>query len=157
MKPGQMFSAALKLAGHGHVGQFDKGGTPYIFHPLTVMKNLKTSDEELQCIALLHDYVEDVPGATLEELSSVGMSKRVIDAVDALTKRKGQSYKEYQSAILANRDAAVVKYADLQTNADLSRLAHCNITLADIVRTKKYRSFMTLIENTVYNKHMFNA
>jgi (p)ppGpp synthase/HD superfamily hydrolase len=45
MKKGEMLSKAILLATNAHAGQFDKGGNPYILHPLTVMHKLKTSDE----------------------------------------------------------------------------------------------------------------
>ena len=59
MKKGEMLGAMLLLATNAHAGQFDKGGNPYILHPLRVMSFLKTDDEELQCIALGHDVIED--------------------------------------------------------------------------------------------------
>jgi (p)ppGpp synthase/HD superfamily hydrolase len=56
---GEQLSRMLVLATNRHDGQFDKGGNPYILHPLKVMHYLKTDDEELMCIALGHDLVED--------------------------------------------------------------------------------------------------
>ena len=59
MKNGEMLSTMLVLATQKHFCQYDKGGKPYILHPLRVMYQLKTDDEELNCIALGHDLVED--------------------------------------------------------------------------------------------------
>lgn len=146
MKPGEMLNKALILMVNGHAGQFDKGGMPYSLHPLTVMHKLKTKDEELMSIAVLHDYIEDVKGATFELLKQEGMSDRVIAAVAALTKMPGQTYDEYKEAIFANRDAMLVKREDLRTNSDLRRLKSKTITEKDIARVAKYMAFYAEIE-----------
>ncbi|MFB1009938.1 MAG: GTP pyrophosphokinase, partial [Thiopseudomonas sp.] len=44
---------ALVIAALAHAGQRDKGGEPYVLHPLRMMLKLET-DEERQA-ALLHD------------------------------------------------------------------------------------------------------
>ena len=59
LKKGEMIDKMIRLAVKGHAGQFDKGGNPYILHVLKVMDNLHTNDEELQCIAVGHDLIED--------------------------------------------------------------------------------------------------
>ena len=142
MKKGQMLSTAILLATNAHAGQFDKGGNPYILHPLTVMHKLKTTDEELQCIAILHDVVEDTD-TTWEDLAKAGMSDRVIVGVAALTKQRGETYKDYKQKVLANKDAMLVKLEDLRTNSDLRRLK--GISEKDIARTAKYMQFYSEI------------
>lgn len=47
MKKGELLSKAIHLATNAHHGQFDKGGNPYILHPLTVLDLLNTNDELL--------------------------------------------------------------------------------------------------------------
>lgn len=56
---GQLLNKMLVLTTNAHADQYDKGGNPYILHPLKVMHYLKTDDVELQCIALGHDIIED--------------------------------------------------------------------------------------------------
>ena len=138
-----MLSNAILLATVAHAGQFDKGGNPYILHPLTVMHKLKTEDEELQCIAVLHDVIEDTE-TVYEDLVEKGMSDRVIAAVMALTKQRGQSLKLYKEAVFGNRDAMLVKLEDLRTNSDLRRLK--GIAEKDIARTAKYMVFYSEIK-----------
>ena len=47
---------AMNLAYAAHHGQFDKGGVPYIFHPIHLAEQM--DDEVSTCVALLHDTVE---------------------------------------------------------------------------------------------------
>lgn len=138
MKKGQLLSTSLKLATIAHDGQFDKGGMPYILHPLKVMHYLKTDDEELQAIAILHDIVEDT-STTWDDLREADITERVIEAVRALTKIAGQSYIEYKLAVLANRDAMLVKLADLRHNTDIRRLK--GMTDKDKQRMSRYHEF----------------
>ena len=130
-----MLSTAISIAALKHEGQLDKGGLPYILHPIRVMMNLKTSDQELMCIAVLHDTVEDTD-VTLMDLSGYGMSSRVIEGVDALTKRNGESYEESISRVMQNYDAILVKREDLRDNSDLTRLK--GVTEKDMIRMNKY-------------------
>ena len=138
MKRGKMLNSALVLATNAHADQFDRGGKPYILHVLKVMHYLKSDDEELQCIAVLHDIIEDTK-TTYSELRSAGMSERVISAVKALTKLPGQTLDEYKEGVFANLDAMLVKLCDLRHNSDIRRLK--GITEKDLERMQKYHQF----------------
>jgi (p)ppGpp synthase/HD superfamily hydrolase len=138
-----MLSTAIKIAVNAHDGQFDKGGNAYILHPLTVMHYLNSDDEELQAIAVLHDVVED-SDVTLVELFAQGMSVRVIHALRALTKQRGQTQEEYLNGILASEDAMKVKLADLRHNTDIRRLK--GVTEKDIRRVEKYHNMYLQIK-----------
>lgn len=138
MKKGEMLDKALLIATNAHHGQFDKGGNPYILHPLKVMHYLKTDDEELMCMALLHDVIEDT-NTTYQDLRDSSISERVIKALQCLTKQRGQTYEEYKSAVVSNYDAMRVKMADLRHNTDIRRLK--GVTEKDIARIAKYQTF----------------
>lgn len=138
MKTGEMLASAIHLATSAHNGQFDKGGKPYILHPLRVMSFLKSDDEELQCIALLHDVIEDTNTCYID-LVEAGMTLRVCAGVTALTKQRGCTYDQYKAQVFANRDAMQVKMADLQHNTDVRRLK--GVTAKDIERMAKYHQF----------------
>lgn len=138
----------LVLATNAHAGQFDRGGAPYILHPLKVMHYLKTDDEELQCIALGHDIIEDT-GTTYYELLDAGMSMRVIEGIRALTKQPGESYNEYKTRVLANRDAMLVKQCDLRHNSDIRRLK--GVSDKDLARMAKYHQFWLEIQVALQN------
>ena len=143
MSRGQMLAKMLVLATNAHEGQFDKGGAPYILHPLKVMHYLKSNDEELQCIALGHDVIEDTK-TTYRDLYDAGMSDRVIAGIRALTKLPGQTLDEYKAGVFANRDAMRVKMADLRHNSDIRRLK--GVTDKDLERMAKYQRFYLEIQ-----------
>ena len=138
MKRGEMLNKMLVLATNRHAGQFDKGGNPYILHPLKVMYYLKSNDEELQCIALAHDLVEDTD-TTYDELRELGFTDRIIQGIAALTKQRGESYNQYKERVKSNPDAVKVKMADLRHNTDIRRLK--GVTEKDLARIEKYQRF----------------
>lgn len=143
MKKGCMLGTMLVLATNAHAGQVDRGGSPYILHPLKVMHYLKSTDEELQCIALGHDIIEDTD-TTYSDLAKAGMSERVIEGIRALTKVRGESYDEYKQRVLQSKDAMLVKRCDLRHNTDIRRLK--GVSDKDIQRMAKYHSFWLEIE-----------
>ena len=124
---------ALRIALDAHRGQEDKAGRPYILHPLRVA--LAQSTDAAFCAALLHDAVEDTP-LTLDDLRSAGVSETVVAAVDALTRREGESYNAYLARAGADPIAISVKRADLQDNLDVRRLR--KVTDTDARRLTKY-------------------
>lgn len=138
MKRGHMLSTAIKIATQAHDGQYDRGGNPYILHALKVMYLTKSSDEEIQCMAVLHDVVEDTD-TTWWDLREACISERVITALRALTKIPGQSYDEYREGIFSSRDAMIVKLADLRHNTDIRRLK--GVTIKDRERMARYHEF----------------
>lgn len=133
-----MLANMLVLATQAHDGQFDKGGQPYILHCLAVMHKLKTNDEELQCIALGHDLVEDT-NVTYLDLYQQGFSDRVVNGIRSLTKQRGETYDEYKERVKANPDAVLVKLSDLRHNTDIRRLK--GVSEKDIARVVKYHNF----------------
>ena len=138
MRRGEMLDRMLVIATNAHAGQFDRGGSPYILHPLRVMSFLKVDDEELQCIALGHDVIEDT-SVTYKDLRDSGISERVITGIRALTKVPGETLDEYKERVFANPDAMAVKLCDLRHNTDIRRLK--GVTEKDIARMAKYHTF----------------
>ena len=102
MKKGEMLSKMLVIATNAHAGQFDRGGMPYILHPLKIMHYVRAeADEELACIALGHDLFEDTD-ITAEDLRNAGMTERVINSIYALTKMPGETLNEYKAKVKGN-------------------------------------------------------
>lgn len=133
-----MLSKMISLATERHAGQFDKGGRPYILHPLTVMHRLRTDDEELQCIAVGHDLIEDT-ATTTGELLNLGFSDRVVFAISDLTKYDGMTDARYREVVRSNPDAVRVKIEDLRHNSDIRRLK--GVTEKDVARMVRYHEF----------------
>lgn len=109
---------AIALACQAHRGQLDKAGKPYILHSLRVM--LRQESEAAQMAAVLHDVLEDT-SVTLENLRAAGFTPEVCEAVDALTRRRGESYDSMIARVAANPLARAVKLADLEDNMDPRR------------------------------------
>ena len=66
-----------------HTGQVDKGGNPYILHPLRVMLSLNTEEERIA--GVLHDVVEGCEGWTWQRLESEGCSAEIIEALQSVS------------------------------------------------------------------------
>lgn len=106
---------AFTIASHQHAGHKRKDGSAYITHPLRVM--LDVESEEEQVVALLHDTVEDTD-MTLMHLRELGFSREIVEAVDALTRRLGESYMDMIERVRVNTIARKVKIADLMHNLE---------------------------------------
>jgi (p)ppGpp synthase/HD superfamily hydrolase len=130
-----LLDQAIILATRAHAGQLDKGGAPYILHPLRVMLGCQT--EEQRIAAVLHDTYED-GGITLEYIEE-HFGKRIADAVDALSRRihEGETYSEFIHRCGKNEIARVVKLEDLKDNMDETRLGR-DPTEEDTRRIAKY-------------------
>lgn len=131
---------AITLAAAHHEGQTDKGGNPYIFHPLRLM--LRASNEEEQIVAVLHDTIEDTK-LTLDDLRNEGFSETIVEAVDSLSRRKKESYEDFILRIKQNRLASRVKILDLQDNTDLTRVK--KNTEKDRKRLEKYNKALDVL------------
>ena len=68
---------AFEIACKAHAGQVDRGGVPYIFHPLHVADQMPNST--LGAVGLLHDVVEDTP-VTFVDLLAAGIPEDVVAA-----------------------------------------------------------------------------
>lgn len=124
---------AIEIAARTHAGQLDKGGAPYILHPLRVM--LRVAPGAQQIVAVLHDVVEDSE-VTFEDLEREGFSAEVISGLRAVTKIEGESYEDFVARAALDPVGKAVKLADLMENSDLSRIAEPS--QKDLERVAKY-------------------
>lgn len=131
---------AIALAAQQHEGQIDKAGQPYILHPLRLM--MQMPDYNTKIIAVLHDILEDTP-TTAEDLTQLGFSTSIIEAIQALTKFKGESRIEAVHRTVKNPLARIVKLADVTDNMNLSRIAHP--TAQDFARLKQYEQVKEIL------------
>jgi (p)ppGpp synthase/HD superfamily hydrolase len=115
-EPG-LLERAIALAVEAHAGHRNASGRPYLLHPLRVMMRVDTETE--QAVAVLHDAVENAADrVTLESLRRDGYPEEVVDAVDRLTRREGESYEAFVERIAPSELARRVKLADLADNLD---------------------------------------
>ena len=136
----KMTKAALALCFNAHKDQIDKSGMPYVFHPFHLAEQM--SDEKTTIVALLHDVIEDTD-YTLDDLSAMGFSKDVLDAIALMTHADDVPYMDYVARIKTNPIAKAVKLSDLRHNSDMTRLDAP--TARDVERAEKYKRAIELL------------
>jgi (p)ppGpp synthase/HD superfamily hydrolase len=133
---------AILLALQAHHGQQDRAGSPYILHPLRLMVRMRSETERI--VAVLHDVVEKT-SLTLADLRDAGYSSEVVEAVDHLTRRPGETYQDLVERARSNSLACRVKIADLEDHLDLrwSR----DLQDEDLDRLRRYRqAWLSLVD-----------
>ena len=136
-----MLERAIEIAVEAHKGQIDKGGSPYILHPLRVMMSVHGESEKI--VGLLHDVVEDSDW-TFEDLLAEGFSIEVIEALKSVTKNSdNEDYDSFIQRALGNPIGRKVKIADLRDNLDVTRIS--DITDKDVKRINKYKKALKLL------------
>jgi (p)ppGpp synthase/HD superfamily hydrolase len=136
---------ATDIAREVHLHQFDKGGAPYIGHPLRVAGACKSDDAKI--VALLHDVVEDgaSQGWTFDRLRAEGFSEVIISALESVTKRPGEDYAAFVLRAKENLLGREVKLADISDNMDLRRIPHPSAK--DLARIEKYQQAKALLQS----------
>lgn len=126
---------AIAFAAENHRDAVDKGGAPYILHPLRVMLAMRT--DEARRVAVLHDVLEDTH-TTPDDLRRLGYPDREVETLVALTKLPGEhdDYEAFIERVRLDPLATAVKLADLVDNMDIRRLA--SFGDADAKRMTKY-------------------
>jgi len=136
-----MLEKAIIIATMAHKGQLDKGGQPYIFHPLRVMMNVETENERI--CAVLHDVIEDT-SVTAEYLLKEGFSEDVVNAILSVSKiNKYEEYLKFIERVKLNPIGRKVKIADLMDNMVISRLS--TISDQDVKRMEKYKKAYAIL------------
>lgn len=110
--------AALSFAADAHRGQLRADGTPFIGHPVAVLHILWRASLDLplasSVAAVLHDVLEDTP-VTKENLRMLA-GNDAADAVDLLTRVRGQSEEVYLRRVASSADVhpwvPLIKMAD---------------------------------------------
>lgn len=120
--PGPTVADADALAEHAHQGQTDKAGRTYIGHVRAVAELLRSHGVAAVIAGLLHDIVEDT-SVTLDDLTALGYPPHIVTAVDAVTRRNGETYMDLIRRAAADPLGRLVKLADNAHNSDPGRLA----------------------------------
>lgn len=132
-------STAIEIAARGHSGSFDKGGEPYILHPLRVMAavgeewpfgadTITAADRaivygnlgELRAAAVMHDVLEDTQ-FTSTDLRTQLIPENVIALVEAVTRSPDVTYREFIEQVAKNKLASYLKLLDLSDNMNPRR------------------------------------
>ena len=130
-----MLERAIEIAVEAHKGQLDKGGSPYILHPLRVMMSVNGESEKI--VAVLHDVVED-SNWTFEALLAEGFSIEVIEALKSVTKESpDEDYDSFIQRAIRNPIGRKVKITDIRDNLDVTRIPE--LGEKDLQRISKYK------------------
>lgn len=112
---------AVCIAAAAHCYQRNKfNNEPYLMHVFRVMSRLQVEmtahgkqDDDLLITAALHDTIEDT-AVTLQFLRESGFQERIVEAVDSVTRRDGETYTNFIRRANENRIGRLVKIADLE-------------------------------------------
>ena len=128
---------AIEIATEAHAGQFRFDGSPYINHPLRVMRTLDIQghSERAQIVGVFHDVIVDTQ-VTLDDLKSEGFDETIRNPLELLTKQPGDDYDLYLQRLAVNACSRAVKKADIFDNLDLSGLV--NPSKSRIMNIEKY-------------------
>jgi len=141
---------AIAIAANAHLTHApDKGGAPYILHPLRLM--LRMDSDTARMVAVLHDVVEDHAdeGYTFDFLAAEGIPGEVIAALRCVTKTGAEErdsegkYMDFVRRAATDPIARQVKIADLEDNMNLLRIA--TLTDRDLARLKRYHAAWRLL------------
>ena len=139
-----MLGRAIEIAVEAHSGQVDKGGKPYILHPLWVMNQVRHLGEDYMITAILHDVLEDSSwsaAALMEE----GFTYSVVNSVVILTKLSTTKYDDYIKNVSLDPKAKAVKMKDLEHNTKITRLK--GLRKKDFDRLEKYHRAYTYLKD----------
>lgn len=139
-----LLEKAIQIAINAHTGQFDKGGKPYILHPLWVMHKVRHLGTIYMIVGVLHDVVEDTKW-TLQDLKEVGFPPEVIEALRLLDMRD-KDYHTRIAEIATNNIAREVKMRDIEHNSKPNRLK--NVRQKDFDRIVKYHKAFKYLKDS---------
>ena len=137
---------AIEIAVSAHKGVKDKGGNPYILHPLRVMLSLNSEEEKI--VGVLHDVVEDAEDWTFEKLQDEGFSTQILEGLQSVTKTsEDENYDGFVQRALANAIGRQVKIADIKDNLDVTKLDI--LTEKDMKRLQSYKKSLKILQNGI--------
>jgi (p)ppGpp synthase/HD superfamily hydrolase len=110
----------LAIGAHG--GQVDKIGVPYRFHLRAVAEGLEPFGPLVVMAGWLHDIIEDTTW-TAEGLRDLGISARVVEVAQRVTRTDGESYEDMLGRVAGDPLATLVKVADNAHNSRAERAA----------------------------------
>jgi len=127
---------AMAFAAWVHSQDKDKAGVPYIWHPLTVAMACK-GDRAQMILAFLHDIWEDHEECKCHPAWAM-FPDYILEAMEAITKQRGEAYHIYINRVKRNELARAVKIKDLEHNMDILRLQKPELEKEDMKRLNRY-------------------
>lgn len=115
-----MLEQAMEIAKNALAGITDQNGEPYFNHSLRVMEKMDTLEEKT--VAIMHDVMEDTHYKMPELEAADCFSRKVLEALEQLTKHKNMTYFEYIEDICSRELASKVKLAEVEDNMDIFRV-----------------------------------
>jgi len=139
----ELMQLAIDVAERSHAGQL-YDGKPFIEHVRAVLKCVReTSRDHLDAVvSILHDVVEDSDVTIADIRQQFGDD--IADAVESITKRKGEPYGDYIRRCARNPRAMRVKLCDLACN--INNLLHADRNhpkRKNLAKYNKARSYLT--------------
>lgn len=157
--PTKKYHEALLFAAEAHKNQARKTyHLPYICHPMgvaTVLRHAGVTHEDILCVALLHDVLEDTP--TMFETLAEKFGERVAGLVQELTNDEDEIKKDNKLVYMQKKleklspDAFLVKCADVYDNlqdhfnvSSMSDLATFQMRVSQIIAVAKTRKLVAI-------------
>ena len=133
---------AIEIAASAHRNQVDKGGSPYILHPIRVMMSLNSEDEKI--VGVLHDVVEDSDEWNFDRLREEGFGEHILSALKSVTKASEvEDYQQFIKRAGDNKIGRNVKIADIRDNLNVSRIGF--LEEKDLLRINKYKYALCML------------
>ena len=133
---------AIGIAASAHRTQVDKGGSPYILHPIRVMMSLNSEDEKI--VGVLHDVVEDSDEWNFDRLREEGFGEHILSALKSVTKASEvEDYQQFIKRAGDNKIGRNVKIADIRDNLNVSRIGF--LEEKDLLRINKYKYALCML------------
>lgn len=113
---------AENIAREVHKNQKRWNNSPYIKHPEAVAETIlhvythSTKIAELQCIAWMHDVLEDSDDPEIEKKLRRQFPPEIVNAIKVLSREKGEDYFDFILRCAQNELARKVKIADISHN-----------------------------------------
>jgi (p)ppGpp synthase/HD superfamily hydrolase len=136
-----LLAKAIAIAAKAHENQQDRGGHPYVLHPIRVMMQMQTEDTKI--VAVLHDVVEDTDW-TIDKLRQEGFPEYILDAIDSVTRGENEMYRDFVERTSKNHLGTIVKLGDLRDNMDVTRLDEMEQRDAEMLMKRYHPSWRKL-------------
>lgn len=138
---------AMSIAYAVHLNELDKGGYPYIHHPMHLAEQFNSENEVI--VALIHDVLEDgFRKIGLEDLINE-FNDEIIEAIIAITRIPGENYFDYILRVKQNRLARAVKIKDLEHNLMVERIDNISNPEKLISLRNRYNKALKILQHNI--------